>query len=61
MAKNLVLSTGLGFHDRLDALRAANTDAHYDAALKARIEFEERMVAAVSARAMQVLDAITAN
>ena len=46
---------------RLATLRAANVEAHYNAALLARVDFENRLVSAVSARVNQVLDAITAD
>lgn len=51
----------LTFFERLSTLRAANVDAHYNAALLARVEFEDVLVKAVGARVRQVLDAITAD
>ena len=65
MGKQITITTGsdhaLTFYERLAVLRAANTQAHFDAALTARMDFESRIVAAVSARVNQVLDAITAD
>lgn len=51
--------TALTFTQRLEAIRTATAEAHYDATLSARAEFERRLVESVSARATQVLDAIT--
>lgn len=62
MAKALIVTDkSLTFFERLESLRAANTEAHYNAALMARIDFDNRLVSAVSARVNQVLDAITAD
>jgi hypothetical protein len=62
MSKQLtVTDRHLTFYERLGTLRAANADAHYNAALIARTEFEDRLVRAVGARVQQVLDAITAD
>jgi hypothetical protein len=52
---------GMTFVARLEHLRAVNAQAHYDAALRARIDFEDRLVRAVRSRVEQVLDAITAD
>jgi hypothetical protein len=51
----------LTFFERLSTLRAANADAHYNAALAERVCFEDLLVRAVGARVRQVLDAITAD
>jgi hypothetical protein len=63
--KSITIMTGndkaLTFYERLATLRAANVETHYNAALLARIDFENRLVTAVSARVNQVLDAITAD
>jgi hypothetical protein len=64
MAKaNITITNGraLTFLERLDTLRAANAEAHYEAALKARSGFEERLVAMVNARVHQVLDAVVGD
>ena len=51
----------LTFYERLAVLRATTTEAHYNAALLARAEFEEFIVQAVSSRVMQVANAIVAD
>jgi hypothetical protein len=60
-APDITNDKALTFFDRLDSLRAANADAHYNAALLARVQFENRLVFAISSRVNQVLDAITAD
>ena len=63
--KSITLMNGndkaLTFYERLAVLRAATTEAHFNAALRARAEFEEFIVQAVSTRVMQVANAITAD
>ena len=62
MSKQLtVTDRHLTFYERLATLRAANADAHYGAALAERVNVEDLLVRAVSARVRQVLDAITAD
>jgi hypothetical protein len=49
------------FLERLDALRAANAQAHYDHALASRTDFDRRVVNLVTARVDQVLNAIVGD
>jgi hypothetical protein len=60
MKKVAVVETrAVTFGERLEELKAVNAERHYDAALSARLEFEERLVQTVRRRALEVLDAVT--
>jgi hypothetical protein len=49
------------FSARLEHIKAINLQNHCDAALAARIDFEDRLTRAVKRRVDQILDAITAD
>ncbi len=57
--QDLVLVPRATFAERMEQLRAARAQLHYDAALEARSEFEARLVASVRSRVQEVLDAVT--
>jgi hypothetical protein len=55
------LDEPMTFAARLETIKAANLQTHCDAALAARMDFENRLTRAVKHRVDQILDAITAD
>jgi hypothetical protein len=53
------LDQPMTFAARLEQLKAINLQNHCDAALAARMDFEDRLTRAVKHRVDQILDAIT--
>jgi hypothetical protein len=49
------------FQQRMEEIKAAHAQRHYDAALGARLDFDDRLVRMVRDRAVQVLEAVVGD